>query len=150
MTWNKKNFSSLLKGFQLSKIISDLRVCLWKCFLGRSILLVRFRPISVKYLLKFSALEYIFNIFFIYHYFCGKFVSVTLFFFCCFFDNLPSFFKFQCFNWSVSYFYINHHSAEISLIWLVQWSAIKLLILHITREKLTLRSREILMLTLDW
>ena len=26
LRWNKKHFSSLLKGFQLSKIVSDLRV----------------------------------------------------------------------------------------------------------------------------
>ena len=29
----------------------------------------------------------------------------------------------------------NHHGAEISVIWLIERSAIKLLILHITREK---------------
>ena len=29
----------------------------------------------------------------------------------------------------------NHHSAEISVIWLVERSSIKLLILHVTREK---------------
>ena len=30
---------------------------------------------------------------------------------------------------------VNDHSAEISVIWLVERSAIKLLILHVTREK---------------
>ena len=33
--WNKKHFSSFLKGFQLLKIFSDLRVHLWQSpFLG--------------------------------------------------------------------------------------------------------------------
>ena len=32
-------------------------------------------------------------------------------------------------------FHYNHHGAEISVIWLVERSAIKLLILHVTREK---------------
>ena len=43
---------------------------------------------------------------------------------------------------------INHHGAEILVIWLVEWSATKLLILYVTREKQTLSSREILILTL--
>ena len=43
---------------------------------------------------------------------------------------------------------INHHGAEILVIWLVEWSAAKLLILYVTREKQTLSSREILILTL--
>ena len=43
---------------------------------------------------------------------------------------------------------INHHGAEILVIWLVEWSATKLLILYVTREKQTLNSREILILTL--
>ena len=29
LRWNKKDFSSFLKGFHLSKIVSDLRVCLY-------------------------------------------------------------------------------------------------------------------------
>ena len=44
----------------------------------------------------------------------------------------------------------NHHGAEISVIWLVERSGIKLLILHVTREKKFLSSRENSMLTLDW
>ena len=32
-------------------------------------------------------------------------------------------------------FKVNRHGAEISVIWLVKRSAIKLLILHVTREK---------------
>ena len=45
---------------------------------------------------------------------------------------------------------INHHGAEILVTWLVEWSAAKFLILYVTREKQTLSSREILMLTLQW
>ena len=43
---------------------------------------------------------------------------------------------------------MNHRGAEILVIWLVEWSATKLLILYVTREKQTLSSREILILTL--
>ena len=43
----------------------------------------------------------------------------------------------------------NHHGAGISVIWLVERSGIKLLILHVTREKIFLSSRENSMLTLD-
>ena len=45
-------------------------------------------------------------------------------------------------------YWSNHHGAEILVIWLVEWSAIKSLILYFTREKQTLTSREISMLTL--
>ena len=40
----------------------------------------------------------------------------------------------KCFATTLNYFY-NHHGAEISVIWLVKQSAIKLLILDVTREK---------------
>ena len=46
--------------------------------------------------------------------------------------------------------YCNHNGAEISVIWLVERRAIKLLILYVTREKQTLRSREISRLILHW
>ena len=41
----------------------------------------------------------------------------------------------------------NHHRAEISVIWLVKQSAIKLLILYITREKQALRFRNLIVNT---
>ena len=47
-------------------------------------------------------------------------------------------------------FDINHHGAEISVIWLVDRSAINLLILYVNREKQILTSREISVLTLHW
>ena len=47
-------------------------------------------------------------------------------------------------------FIVNHHRAEISLIWLVKRSAIELLVLHVTGGKKTLKSREISILTLNW
>ena len=37
--------------------------------------------------------------------------------------------------WKNTNLVINHHGAEISVIWLVELSAIKLLILHVSREK---------------
>ena len=51
---------------------------------------------------------------------------------------------------------INHHVAEIPAIWLVKWSTMKFLILFVTKDKQTLRSKEISMVTLhcqhfgDW
>ena len=52
------------------------------------------------------------------------------------------------FRGTKSSFSINHDGAEISLIWFVERSAIKLLILCVAREKKTLRSKEILMIAL--
>ena len=46
-------------------------------------------------------------------------------------------------EWVVQCFCLNPHGAEISVIRLVERSAIKLLILYVTREEQTLRSREI-------
>ena len=47
-------------------------------------------------------------------------------------------------------FVCNRHSAEITVISLVERSAIYLLVFHITREKQTLKPKKISILTLHW
>ena len=89
-------------------------------------------------------------------------------------NNFLCLYSLRCFNWLVCIVCFNeilinfsvrhklmvlkplfltitvHYCAEISLIWLVKWSAIKLLILYVTRKKPNLKPREISMLTLYW